>query len=305
MLAWLQLCRLPAVFTAVANVLMGYLFVHPTLQPTAMFGLLLSSSTCLYLAGMVWNDFFDAEQDRLQRPERPLPSGRISRTAAGVAGAGLLAGGMALAWLVGPVSGWLASLLGGLVMAYDAVLKRSWLGPVAMGGCRFLNVLLAMSTGPGLAGSMAGFDRSQLAVAAGIGTFVAGVTWFARQEAERPARGGLLVGLALMVLGFVLLAVFPQLGMFAAGARTLTFRSDWIWVLLLVGLGFPLLRRCIGAIVHPSAGRVQATVKSCLVSLIMIDAAVCLAVRTPWWWSACILALLVPTSLLGRKLYIT
>ena len=36
------------------------------------------ASTLLYWSGMVWNDYFDLEQDRKERPGRPLASGRIT-----------------------------------------------------------------------------------------------------------------------------------------------------------------------------------------------------------------------------------
>ena len=42
------------------------------------FLLLLLASACLYCGGMVWNDYFDRAQDKLERPSRPIPSGRVS-----------------------------------------------------------------------------------------------------------------------------------------------------------------------------------------------------------------------------------
>ena len=39
---------------------------------------LLLSSAGLYLGGMVLNDVFDARLDAVERPERPIPSGRVS-----------------------------------------------------------------------------------------------------------------------------------------------------------------------------------------------------------------------------------
>ena len=46
------------------------------------------------------NDFFDAEVDAVERPERPIPSGRISRSTAGCVGWSLLAAGVLAAWFV-------------------------------------------------------------------------------------------------------------------------------------------------------------------------------------------------------------
>ena len=48
-IAWLQLLRLPNVFTAVADVTMGYLVVLGELRPALHFGLLVVSSVLLYL----------------------------------------------------------------------------------------------------------------------------------------------------------------------------------------------------------------------------------------------------------------
>ena len=82
MKAWLQLMRLPNVFTAAADVMMGYLVTHGTLRPASHFALLAAASCLLYLSGMILNDVFDAEVDAKERPERPIPSGRITHRAA-------------------------------------------------------------------------------------------------------------------------------------------------------------------------------------------------------------------------------
>src|SRR6478672_9585894 len=82
--AYAQLVRLPALPTALAD--------HGV-----SFGLLLLATSCLYCAGMIFNDFFDVEQDRRERPERPIPSGRVTRRTAGWLGGGLLLAGVLFA----------------------------------------------------------------------------------------------------------------------------------------------------------------------------------------------------------------
>jgi len=76
-LPWLRLMRLPNVFTAIADVAMGYLFVQREIKDGVLFGCLVGSSAALYIAGMVYNDAFDYEIDAKERPFRPIPSGQI------------------------------------------------------------------------------------------------------------------------------------------------------------------------------------------------------------------------------------
>ncbi len=77
MRAILQLLRLPNVFTAVADIVMGYLVTHESAEPWPHFALLIGVSALLYLSGMVLNDYFDRRQDARERPQRPIPSGRV------------------------------------------------------------------------------------------------------------------------------------------------------------------------------------------------------------------------------------
>jgi 4-hydroxybenzoate polyprenyltransferase len=107
LLAYLQLTRLPNVFTAVADVLMGFLVTRPDFdlfsaapRDYLLPGLLVAASCCLYIAGMVLNDVFDIRVDSYERPSRPLPSGRVPMKSATALGFGLLLAGVALGWIV-------------------------------------------------------------------------------------------------------------------------------------------------------------------------------------------------------------
>ena len=97
--AWFELLRLPNVFTAVADVAMGFLITHAAGASAGRwyeFALLAIASCGMYLAGMVLNDVFDVAVDAQERPQRPIPSGRITRSTAARFGWGLLAGGLPL-----------------------------------------------------------------------------------------------------------------------------------------------------------------------------------------------------------------
>src|SRR5271166_6623722 len=92
-----QLVRLPNLPTPIADIALAALTVGTLNRRWPAFVLLCFASASLYMAGMVWNDFFDVEQDERERPERPIPSGRVSRWTAGILGASLLAAGLLLA----------------------------------------------------------------------------------------------------------------------------------------------------------------------------------------------------------------
>lgn len=315
---WLRLARIPNVFTAVADVAMGVLFVNGSFSPFVWFAWIACSSACLYTGGMVLNDVFDIERDRRERPARPLPAGAISLRQAGLVGVGLLVAGVAAAvaagWLAenaapgqGRRTAGIAVCLALAIVAYDAATKQSWLGPVNMGLCRALNVLLGMSV-PGSAmgpGPYAGFDLSQIAVCLGLGTYVSGITWFARDEARPRFRLPLVVGILLMLLGLSLLASFPWLAPFAEGTRQVSFAWRGIWPLTVFVLGLSIIRRCVIAAMHATPQHVQMAVKHGISSLIVLDAAVALAVCDSVVWPIAVLSLLVPFLWLGRFVYST
>jgi len=319
--ALLELIRLPNVFTVIADILMGYLFVHPSLAPTPRFLCVLASSIALYWAGMVLNDVFDVEQDRVERPDRPLPSGRISLGMARGLGWGLLAAGVALGFFAGRVapaaelpwrSGVIAMLIAACVVLYDGVFKKSALGPLFMGGCRTGNILLGMSAGPVIhdyATPVLQFDAAQLSIACGLGLYVAGVTWFARNEAQEDGvgsggRGDLQRGMMVMIIGLLWLALFTQTSVCQGGRYDLQMKPA-IWPLMVLLLGVSVIRRVVSVVMNPSSLGVQVAVRQCILSLIVFDAAICLASRNPWYWSVLIIALIVPMLGLGRWFYST
>ena len=305
-LPWLRLMRLPNVFTAVADVAMGYLFVRGTNVEPPRLALLIAASASLYTAGMVLNDWFDVEIDRRERPFRPVPSGQISLRAAAWLGFALLAIGLVLACLAGfafpgvmaPArSGIIGIALASAIVAYDGWLKNTPLGPLAMGTCRFLNVLLGMSVGPpALDSVILSYGPGELLAAAGIGIYIVGVTWFARSEAQTSRRGQLVAAMGVMAAGVVALA---------ASSRYVPLRIEpTMYWLLLALLMFSVLRRCTVAAIDPAPEKVQAAVKHSILSLIWLDAATAIAVASPLAGIA-IAALLIPALVLGHWVYST
>lgn len=313
LLAYLRLFRLPNVFTAIADVTMGFLLVRGSLDPITVYLLLVVASSLLYTAGMVLNDVCDHKVDMEERPFRPLPSGQIPVGLATWLGYEMLVVGVALAWLSGFLivgegavaiswrCGAIASILAVCIVLYDAALKKTPLGPIGMGACRFFNLLMAMSVAESIGDNpmwRLGFDESQLLVAGGIGVYIVGVTWFARSEAKESSSLQLALAIAVMIGGMAMLGYYPE---FVARIR---LQPDYLWPMLLLLLGFTIVRRCFVAVIDPRPEYVQAAVKQCILSLIVLDAAVCLTAAPPYY-AIGVLALLAPTMLLGKWVYST
>ncbi|HEY0108067.1 MAG TPA: UbiA family prenyltransferase, partial [Fibrella sp.] len=125
--------------TAVADVLAGLSLAalaggFSPLSTNQPIWLLLLSTVGLYGGGVVLNDVFDAELDAVERPERAIPSGRVTLRQASTLGIGLLALGIGLAFFYSHETGALAALIAGLAVFYDRFGKHiSWFGPINMG----------------------------------------------------------------------------------------------------------------------------------------------------------------------------
>jgi 4-hydroxybenzoate polyprenyltransferase len=293
------------VFTAVADVAMGYLVTHGDLQRPAYAALLIATSCLLYWAGMVLNDVFDAADDARERPQRPIPSGRVPLATAKALGWALLGSGLLVGWLTSYLTddwrpGGVATLLALAVVLYDAVLKRTILGPLAMGASRLLNVLLGMSLAVDHATQQPRIWASaEWVIAAGIGTYIVGVTWFARTESRASSRVRLALATVVLLSGMGLLASLPA---WMGDERLLVEVQGWcvLWGLL----ALVVARRCVAAIIQPVPMKVQVAVRNCLHSLIILDATVCVAFAGVLW--GCTLALLiVPAVLLARRFDVT
>jgi UbiA prenyltransferase family protein len=140
-----ELVRAPAALSVPGDVLAGAAAAG-TLGPAAVG--LCAASVCLYWAGMAANDWADRELDAAERPERPIPSGRVTAGTALRTAAALTAAGLAAAGLAGGRRALAAAVpLAGLVWWYDTGLKPTAAGPAGMAACRGLDVLLGASGG--------------------------------------------------------------------------------------------------------------------------------------------------------------
>ncbi len=301
--AYAELVRLPNVFTSLADVLAGYWLVSHSLHWSAALSWLLSASACFYSAGIVFNDLHDLETDRRERPARPLPSGRITMRAAWTLAivlsvTGLAAAGAASLHADG-ATGWApfrpiitAILLLMAVLAYDFALKDTILGPLNMGTCRSLNLLLGASAGPGVVSGEAPPALAYLAIA--VLLYVTSVTLLAQGEVGGLARWRIMLGIAGIAAAILLI------GAVCVAERLL---DDFTWILWLA-VAIHLGRVSLRMVRSPSSPVVLYAIKTYIFAIIALDALMASAAQG-WEAGAIVLCLLVPALLLGRWVYST
>ncbi|MFT3881913.1 MAG: UbiA family prenyltransferase [Gemmatales bacterium] len=303
--AWAQLVRLPNVFTAPADVLAGAGFAligfhgawpWPSVQTVL---LLCAASICFYSGGMILNDVFDYVEDKRDRPFRPLPSGRIGRSLALRTGLLLLIIGITLALLNLPLRDWWPYglpifLLPIFILAYNLGLKATFLGPLVMGLCRGLNLLLGATVLPE-------FEPLALWAAMTVTIYITGVTSIARDEVNTGQRKQILYGSVLILLAFISLSVMwfnfnlnVQKGKTEAKVIIAFLMAVWMGVTLVK------LSRAI-RLATPEA--VQSTIKFCIMGLIALETIhLMFSIGLS---GLLLLLLLIPALFLGRFIYST
>src|SRR5215218_7927386 len=99
---YLELLRPANVATALGDVLAGFALAGLGNRPSLPW--LLLATVCLYGGGIVLNDVFDRDLDRAERPERPIPSGRVGVAQAATFGGALLIVGVGAAAMASPAA---------------------------------------------------------------------------------------------------------------------------------------------------------------------------------------------------------
>lgn len=290
---YLQLIRLPNVFTTPSNILAGYFAAVTTTAAAEADGVhliaIMVSSGLLYIAGIVLNDYFDIEIDKKERPSRPLPSGKISKGyALTIAIVALLIANI-IALVVGPISLAISLALTLLIIAYDYQLKYTVLGPFAMGGTRSLNVIFGAS--PVLLYTDNHSVAIVAAAAASLFFYVSSITILSKKEVGKERPNSTLV--ILIVFG-VILAIVP-LGML--------LQFEWTFLLSLsifAGVTIVTFRQYIAKEV-PS---VQKAVRNMVISIIILDS-VFVTGTAGLPYGLATLLLIAPVVVLAKKLYVT
>lgn len=222
MRAWLELARVSNLPTCVSNVLVGAAIGGVTCDIAwPVVGVVLIAVMLLYVGGMALNDVVDYRIDMRQRPERPIPSGRIPLWAAAGVAFACLAAGAGLTAFAGRPAVWFAMALVAVIVVYDVVHKRTAASVVLMGACRGLVYLTAAAAvcWP-LEWPVA------MILTAAITVYVALVTLLARAEVATPrirsVVGRWLAGISLVDAICLALLGHPGLAVAAVGCLVVT-----------------------------------------------------------------------------------
>ena len=294
LIGFLRLMRPANIVTAVSDILAGVAIacfavgIDWTALPFLPLFLLVLSTIGLYGGGVVFNDVFDAALDKVERPERPIPSGLISKKSAALLATLLLILGVTAAALVhGQVfssSFFLALAIAVAAVVYDKWGKHhSFLGPINMGLCRGLNLLLGISIFPE---ALPGYWI--IGVVPII--YIAAITMISRGEVRGSKKITLLVALVfyILVIAFILTT--------ALGNDKFLYAFGFL--VLFVALIFPPLQK---AIREPKGPMIGKAVKAGVIALIAMNASWAAAFGAVYF--ALLILLLLPLSLWLAKLF--
>ena len=243
----------------IADVLAGFAIAglrHPETLPW-----LILSSCCLYAGGVVLNDVFDRDLDRIERPERPIPSGRVSTPRAAALGGGLLAAGVASGAAASLAAGGIALAIALLVLLYDAWGKRQApIAPLNMALCRALNLMLGVAAVP------AALSEAWPIAAVPL-LYIYAVTVLSRGEVHGGSARAASSALIILVTAIgALLLVMIRTAERAVRRWSWRPRSPGAWC-----------RRSWRRAGSPAPATIRAAVKRGILSLVLVDAAIAAA----------------------------
>lgn len=292
-LPYLRLCRPANLPTAAADIIAGMALAgsfsrDPGSLQTVFENIsvplsLIGASVLLYAGGVVLNDVFDFKIDKVERPERPIPSGQVTQKHAGIFGFILLILGVIGAFTVNKHSGIVATLLATSIVAYDTVSKKnSFFGPLNMGVCRGLNLVLGISV-------LGGFLNWHYAAIPII--FIAAVTLVSRGEVHGSNKKNILLAAFLYLIVIFCVIYFNQ-------AENNMKNYYWLFLALFAIVVFvPLFR----AYKVNTPSNIKKAVIAGVLSLVVLDAAITAGHSN--WAMALLLILLLPLSIFLSKMF--
>lgn len=266
--AWGELLRVPNLFTVPGDPLAGFCLASVAGSTAVSFSALpvwgvLLISLFSYCAGLVQNDYFDLEEDRRDRPSRPLPSYRVAPSTAIIVASLFAVAGLVTAFFVGVATGIIATVLVLVITIYNHSAKPvPIVGPILMGLCRGLSFLLGASVL-----GWRGISTPAIVVSAILlSLYIATVTYIAASETESYNSGAMRWGPGATILVWFLGLYFlirPSTLYALPASITLALLSGF-WTLYCGSL----------LVTHASPEVIQQTIGRFLRGLLLIQATV-------------------------------
>jgi len=284
---FLRLTRPANIVTAISDILAGAAIAGYAGGAPELFSvlLLIVATIGLYGGGVVFNDVFDADLDRIERPERPIPSGLITEKEGAFLGISLLVVGIAAAFALSPYpSGSIAFTIAVAALLYDKWGKHhNFFGPLNMGLCRGLNLLLGMTLVPEVLSRL-----GYLAVIPIL--YIAAITMISRGEVH----GG--KSKTILLAAFLYLVVIGSIFYVSATNGNSLYASFFV-VLLAILIYPPLIR----AFREPVGKNIGKAVKAGVLALIVMNASWAAAFGA--LYLALAIVLLLPVSIFLARLF--
>jgi 4-hydroxybenzoate polyprenyltransferase len=304
---YLRLIRLPNVFSVLADAIAGHVLATHVFKAAPAWGTLALScgaSASLYLAGMAFNDIADVREDTRVRPNRPIPSGAVSWRGAIVCACFLMILGIGLAALLSLRSLYFSLGVAAAILLYDFVAKGRFLfGPLALGLCRGLNVLMVIS-------AVAGFDAvvnvphgSPWFLALVSALYGAGVTAFSANEETGWNRGALATGWVFMAAAFLSVIAFCPYALKPSDSYIFSFVFGGTWILVWQLVRLSMLSSELSKTHSPTAAR--KLVLAGVQGYCILDAAILVqgGINFPVWpWAVLLILFIFPGRFLRNWL---
>jgi 4-hydroxybenzoate polyprenyltransferase len=309
---YLHLVRLPNVFTAPSNILTGYFAaVVPVASiDTLQLLLLMSSSALLYVAGIVFNDYFDIEIDLRERPYRPLPSGSIAIKKALLIGIISLISANLFAFVASMSSFVACIILSVMIIGYDYGLKNTFVGPIAMGITRSLNIILGAS--PTLFVIILAYNHTNanyllariIFVSLSLFVYTLAISLLSRKEVVVPRTreyDGVTYAQTRQIIVISFLLVFAVIASIAFAVLLGILKMELtISLVLFSAILFVTFKQTN----HDDSLTIQNAIKRMVISIIILDS-IFITGLTGSYYGLLTLIFVLPSMFLARKLYVT
>lgn len=281
---YLQLLRIPGIFTAISNVVMGFLVSQISTDNQILLLPLVVSSGLLYSSGMVLNDYFDYQIDKTQRPTRPIPSGKIRRQSALILGIIFLSGANIAGFFVSIQAVLLTVTISGLILLYSMKIKHiAIIGIFALCLIRVLNVYLGFTA--------IGFSLNLALVPLPLAFLVASIGVLSRVETESVTSKTTILNLILIGLSVISLLMVAS-------------QNEKYDYLMFFSLFIGLISFSVLKFNKKTSTAIQNKITHQLLSIIFLDVTL-IAVFSNVMGATMVAILFVPAYLLIKKIYLT